>query len=180
MEHRVWGRLVVASRTSAVIVSLAACILSSGCGGATSTTTVASTRAQTTATPTRASYIAQADLICQRIKATLAQAQNAGTFPGVKESKGRLAGLLKQGASSVRSKIAELRGLQIPSGDSAIIAEMQTALNQEASALDNTAATLERGDLSKVKAAEFAIQIARTRYDRLAHGFGLKVCGVAE
>jgi len=192
-RHEAGARLVnayrgplVPLRAAGVIAALVACVATTGCGGATSTTAaITHTQGVTATSPatTKAEFITAGDAICrssdaaikpfkQRIKDLEGQS-NASVIKS-------LPAILRQVVASERASLAKLQSLPEPAGEAAAIAKWLTAESESVTDQSNFADALANEEGTAREAAQQAAGKAKALAHGLAQGYGFKICGAEE
>jgi hypothetical protein len=167
----------------AVTGVFAALVVATGCGGGSSTTTVTTSAPAAASPPTKAQFVARADVICAQANANIkpvTQHVEAITHGSESEIEAEAPGALRRAGALTRDGITRLEALPIPTGDAATVRKILDALNDQAADIDNIATAIGSGDASAVEAAKQAAERSKATYRGLAQGYGLKVCGAGE
>jgi hypothetical protein len=163
-----------------VVPALLFAIVAVGCGGGSTETGTHTETRQRTEAPSRADYIALADVICKnhqsRREDLESQARELG--PLTSKAKAREAGaLLRKEADNRRAEVGELRGLQLPAADAATIHSILSLVGAETNMLDRWAAAYGRLDERAIRRLQIRLGLTAGRAADRARAYGFEVCG---
>lgn len=154
--------MLVRFRASILLVALG--VLLAGCGGGSEQ-------------PSKAEFIEQWDSICHtyndRQETIL---EDLPAEPSV-ENLPQFADVLRELAPVVREGIAELRKVQPPEADQAVIDAILADVEESADRLDDAADAAESGDLEAVVAAAQSLADSNQRVEQAAADYGFQECG---
>jgi hypothetical protein len=163
---------------------VAAVLLLAGCGSAQSTRTVTETaRAPVSVRPpSKAQFVAHADLICKRagraidpLSKILDQTQGASSPAAWRAS----ASAVLRAQAITAASVAQVRALPEPAEDRAVIAKWLGAFDSEAVLLGPVASAFQSRDNGALNFAEQNLSQVGALARGLAQGYGFKVCGQA-
>lgn len=164
------------------LATLVLAIATSGCGGGDGGASATTGGATSTAAPTRAAYIAQADAICRRTNE-----RTAGTNEQIAEINRRAtstesalaqaAPILAEAYRSQRASVAEFRALPAPAGDAAAVDRVVAGIEEQVALIGRIADAADAGDAARMRALSAELKLTRARVRGLLQGYGFRVCG---
>jgi len=166
------------------LAALAVIALLAGCGGGSSSS-------ETGESPsgegqTKASYVADADAICQANRNETAplkeeiEAIESAAEPESEENLRRLGSILRQANKIAAAEYEELRELTMPAEDEATLDAMYGRAEKGSSLSAEGAEALEAGDLSKFGEIEQRAAKVNEAAQVTAKRYGFAVCGKEE
>lgn len=184
-------------RLSVVPALLTTAVLIAGCGGdddddtalsvstsapVTAAQQPAATTTTETAGVTKASYIEQADKICQKSEET-AKKDEAEIEKITKEKEGdaeildALAPVFRRAYERQRGQVREFLAIQPPEEDREIVEKYQDALTDQQAMFGRLTDAAEKGDADRFSTLSDEFDDVRTRGRGIAQGYGFKNCG---
>jgi hypothetical protein len=132
--------------------------------------------------PSKTDYIVRADKVCRAARAEALPLVKELTAGGLSLSRGQaeaLAATARRLHATEASYLAQLRALDVPSGDKDDVDKFLTPTGQVVTAIDVAAAALARGDVATTASLLGQAQAAGLEARNAADAYGFKNCGGA-
>ncbi len=166
-------------RSPIALVLIAATIAIAGCGGSGTQPT-----STTSAPVTKAQFIAAADRICARGSAAVDAYQGKVNAASAAEQasdtaahRDALASALQSAAAPAGPVLDQLRALTPPAADRAVVAQYLADVARQTGLLGQLATAVRNDDGTAATTVSQQIATGKTAFERLAQGYGFKVCG---